>query len=133
MPQISTEALVGALLLIALAVGFQYLPKTTETPGLKGAKKKGKKKAKLGPAEELQLEKQFRTVTKGKRKPSGQGDGVGMAARSASIGESQESMGPVASIRRNSLDDAKSKPVPTKPKTLAEKLAPKPRKTKVDE
>ena len=133
MPQISTEALVGTLLLIALAVGYQYLPKITETPGPKGAKKKGRKKVKLTLAEEPQPEKQHGTGTKGKRKPSGQGDEVGMATKTASIGKSQESVNPTASIRRNSLDDAQSIPASAKSKTLAEKLAPKPRKTKVDE
>jgi hypothetical protein len=123
MPYISTETLIGGALLIVLAVGFQYLPKSTSQS--KGSKKKNKKKSKGSVLEdEPSLKGQDGKKGKGKRK---------------GVNRGIEGSGGVEVVEEKDDRPQVSMPLPTastmdsKPKTLAEKIAPKPVKTKVDE
>lgn len=131
MPYISTEALVGAALLIVLALGYQYLPNAPGSAGSKASKKKGKKKSKSTQIEETRPEPPVKPAAKGERKPSGSGD-----SRAAPPLEKQVSGGESASDRAEHgatfFTAITGGYQGAKPKTLAEKLAPKPRKSKVD-
>jgi len=132
MPYISTEALLGAALLIVFAIGYQYLPKSG-MPGSKATKKKNKKKAKPGPTEETVTESTSKGSTKGNRKdipPVRKGEGHTAGTIPARNGV-PVSGGAVQAVPSFAAVAGGSQP--TKPKTLAEKLAPKQRKTKVDE
>jgi hypothetical protein len=113
MPYISTEALVGAALVVGLALGYQYIPLPSSLASSGGAsssksKKKNKKKS-------SKASNPSATVTDGSRQDSPTPVDHGLKA------EGKE-------------DAAKVDPsIAQKPKTLAQKLAPQPRKTKVDE
>ena len=138
MPYISTEALVGAALLVVLAFGYQYIPKAGAE-----VKKKTKRKNKKVSGGTATSEPESTSSKKGKkRKPTKQG----RAATNGRAGSDEE----VESVERQggpSLEtSAASNGAPSfaavaggsstnkvKPKTLAEKIAPKARKTKVDE
>lgn len=156
MPYISTEALIGGALVLVLAVGYQFLPTSSAS---KSAKKRGKKKAKGSGAgsghasDELKLLVEAQATSggpegkkAGKRKkakeegklapPVVQGQAQSTTSVSASSGPSASS---------DSGEDTPAEPpsfasvaggsgqAKGKPKTLAERIAPKARKTKVDE
>ncbi len=133
MPYISTEALVGAALLVVLAVGYQYLPKAPGGSGSNAAKKKGKKRSKPTPAEEAQSEPAAKTGSKGKRKPSGSGEDVSRAAQAAKQAGNSTSMPDEVTNGSPSFAAVAGGSQSAMPKTLVERLAPKARKTKVDE
>lgn len=131
MPYISTEALVGAGLIVLLAFGYQY----TTAPGSTASSKKAKKKAKRksgkagGPVEASsvtasEVDSDVPAVAKKSKKGSKATPTPAASSTSAPL-EQVQSQPPPAD------DGAASQP--SKPKTLAEKLVPKPRKTKVDE
>lgn len=119
MPYISTEALIGAGLLVVLAVGYQYIPKATSSASSSGSKnkKKNKNKKKGLSAADTQAS----VSTKPEAAKGGNGDTTPRPFVPDTAGDEPKQQPP--------------KPVtqPAKPKTLAEKIAPKARKTKVDE
>lgn len=113
MPYISTEALVGAALVVGLALGYQYIPLPSSLASAGGggsskSKKKNKKKS-------SKSSNPSATVTDGSRQDGPTSVDSGLKAG----GNEQEAK----------VDP----PIAQKPKTLAQKLAPQPRKTKVDE
>lgn len=139
MPYISNEALVGAGLLVAVAVGYHFIPKATSTSASSANKKrknKNKKRAVPGAAtavDEPLSSEEGKNGKNGKRKDAAAGGTAASAqkhttttANASKAGESAPSFAEVAA-------PASTDPAPRKPKTLAEKLAPQPRKTKVDE
>jgi hypothetical protein len=113
MPYISTEALVGAALVVGLALGYQYIPLPSSLASAGGggsskSKKKNKKKS-------SKASNPGATVTDGSRH-----DGPTPVDSGLKAG--------------GKVEEAKADPaIAQKPKTLAQKLAPQPRKTKVDE
>jgi hypothetical protein len=126
MPYISTEALVGGVILVALALGYQYIPlPSSAASGTTGgsSKKKNKNKKKSGkgtagqdgPSDRVEQVKQ--NVTGGSKEANGSSDAFKTKAHEV-VANGQTSTATAA---------------PTKPKTLAQKLAPQPRKSKVDE
>lgn len=124
MPYISTEALVGGAILVALALGYQYIPLSSSSASGSSSgssKKKNKNKKKSGKASAGQ-EGQSENVGIIKQNDGGKGNPV-----NGSLDSSHAKAG-------NDLANAQKPTVPpTKPKTLAQKLAPQPRKSKVDE
>jgi len=124
MPYISTEALVGGAILVALALGYQYIPlpssAASETSS-GSSKKKNKNKKKSG---------------KGSTGGEGQ-NGIVEAAKQQDEGKGKTTNGSVDKPTPKTGDSAANgqtaSAAPTKPKTLAQKLAPQPRKSKVDE
>ena len=134
MPYISAEALVGAALLVVLAVSYHYLPQAPGASGSKASKKKSKKKAKADAPEEVAPVPLSKVGKKGKRKPSGRGltdDGAAPSHNAA--GSDEDFVVPIVPVEQNDLAEVAGASSPAKPKTLAERLKPKPRKTKVDE
>jgi hypothetical protein len=144
MPYISTEALVGGALLIVLALGYQYLPQTTSSSSTSKSKKKNKKKTKTPIEQELDKAgpsstgggaKTGKKGKKGKESsgiPNGTREQDSRDTSQPSLAPSQpETLGTKQSPTFAGVASASSQPA--KPKTLAEKIAPKPRKTKVDE
>lgn len=110
MPYISTEALVGLGLIGVLAWGWQYLPKATpSTNSASKSKKKNKKKNKATSTDGPEL----------RQDPE---------SRRTDLKEEPKPIAP-----ETGPEQKKDVSAPSKPKTLAEKIAPKPRKTKVDE
>lgn len=145
MPYVSTEALIGAGLVVLLAFGYQHI--TSTAPNATGAaaaskkkNKKNKKKSKTDDAPSAtvsEIESDAPHVAKGKGKKKATPVPVALAPvtdkapeKPPSAPVSQEAAPPAsfASAAGGSTPKA-----PTKPKTLAEKLVPKPRKTRVDE
>lgn len=143
MPDISYEALAGAALVIVLAVGYQYLPKAEDAPSGK-SKKKNKKKAKSGDDSGSATEtvKQGAEVMKAKaaevtKKAKGAPKAVEKKAETKPQSDKptpvpapitpDTSAPSFAEVAAESADEA------PKPKTLAQKIAPKNRKSKVDE
>lgn len=104
MPDISYEALAGAALVIVLAVGYQYLPKSDSA--ISKSKKKNKKKVK---------------------KEGESAKGV------ESVKKPKTAVPPPITPSDPSPSFAEVAAPEPKPKTLAQKIAPKNRKTKVDE
>jgi hypothetical protein len=138
MPYISTEALVGGALLIVLALGYQCLSHSASSSAPK-SKKKNKKRAKGNSGEEVKevAGAQAEGVKKGKRGKKGGGrvNGTGGQAQPPTRHEDMPAPPtPVAEeVEAQSFAEVASSSQPSKPKTLAEKIAPKQRKTKVDE
>lgn len=121
MPYISTEALVGAALLVVVALGYQYIPISTTGESSSGGSKSSKKK------------------NKKKSKATGASSGEATSANGDSTTAITSALTEKPSIKQNggaeqaeSSSSSKAEPK-TKPKTLAQKIAPQPRKTKVDE
>ncbi|KAL7419658.1 hypothetical protein Q5752_005572 [Cryptotrichosporon argae] len=109
MPYISTEALIASAFLVVLALGWQYMPNTNgATP--QGAAKKKKKAKRKGPAD------------------AGPPAGTRDEAREALGGKTAD-----AGTGRTAASTPTPELPQPKPKTLADKLAPKRRKTKVDD
>ncbi|ORY23445.1 hypothetical protein BCR39DRAFT_349847 [Naematelia encephala] len=128
MPYISPEVLVGSALLVVLAVGFRYLNPPSSSTASK--KKKNKKKTKGGATDEVvQSEEEVRSEKKGKRRTTGKPPAPNVSEKNM----------PEIIVREKATGTSDVKGVageaerPSKPKTLAEKIAPKPRKTKVDD
>jgi len=124
MPYISTEALVGGAILVALALGYQYIPlpsSVASETSSGSAKKKNKNKKKSG---------------KGNAGGEGQNGNV-EPVKQQDEGKSKKSNGSSETAPSKAGDTAANGQIPsaapTKPKTLAQKLAPQPRKSKVDE
>lgn len=140
MPDISYEALAGAALVIVLAVGYQYLPKADEASGPGGTSGKSKKK--------------------NKKKAKGKGEDEASGSASEEVKKGVEAVKPVNGKKDKAAPNPQAKSTPTpapppitpstaapsfaevaaeeteekpKPKTLAQKIAPKNRKSKVDE
>jgi hypothetical protein len=119
MPYISTEALVGAALLVIVALGYQYIPVTSadgsSSTNSKSSKKKNKKKSRTTGDVAISSAPLERTEP-----PKSTSKAIGKESRDE----------PVTALSPSSIaEPAKA----TKPKTLAQKIAPQPRKTKVDE
>lgn len=148
MPDISYEALAGAALVIVLAVGYQYLPKAEGGDGPrsgKAKKKNNKKKAKAGEESGSSTEavKQGVEEVKKKAKEVVKKGKNAVAAAPAPAPQptapepiTPESSAPsFAEVAAEGVDEKESTPKPemSKPKTLAQKIAPKNRKSKVDE
>ncbi|RSH84411.1 uncharacterized protein EHS24_005931 [Apiotrichum porosum] len=147
MPYISTEALVGAALIVVLAFGYQYTS-TPNTDGSQSASKKNKKnkkkKSKGGAADEpssipaSEIESDAPQSTK-KNKGKGKGKNVAAVAPVVQVVKAPSpSPSPTPTpepVAAPSFADAAAggQSKPSKPRTLAEKLVPKPRKTKVDD
>jgi hypothetical protein len=146
MPYISTEALIGGALLIVLALGYQYLPQTTSPSSTSKSKKKNKKKNNAKTPIEQELDKAGSSSTGGGAKKGKKGkesakiptgtreqDSRDTSQRPSSsslpetVGQKQSAESPSFAAVASASSQA------TKPKTLAERIAPKPRKTKVDE
>jgi hypothetical protein len=124
MPYISTEALVGAGLLVVLAVGYQYLPLAASSGSANSKKNKKNKKKSKGVA--TTNEPQLSSVPLPSAPVSEKAEnGVKGTAKPIPIE-------PLAKTPESTPQPAQPASVP-KPKTLAEKIAPQPRKTKVDE
>lgn len=146
MPYISTEALVGAALLVALAFGYQHITASGNeaTSSAKKKKKNNKKKGRSAATEDAApvavasgSEAETKS-TKNKKKNKGK--------QQSTVKESQSTPPPAAApqlpVSETVAEEPKSfaeaaqedgSQEPRKPKLLAEKLLPKPRKTKVDE
>lgn len=121
MPYISTEALVGGVLLLVLAFGYQFIPKSTD--GTAKSKKKNKKKS-GGLVPDKAGIKEKRGKSREDAHPKEE-----IPLKPIPTDLSAFSTPPTSFAAAASQPPAK----PAKPKTLAEKIAPKPRKTKVDE
>lgn len=159
MPEISYEALAGAALFVVLAVGYQYIPKGA-LDGVAGSaaggfasgaknKKKNKKKSKGGaaPSSASGEAGKEETATSAEEtdtpRPAATGAGKGKGKKGKSSSSSNNT--PTASqtfakvaeepngSQEGQLAPHQGQEQGRKPKTLAERLAPKPRKTKVDE
>jgi len=124
MPYISTEALVGGAILVVLALGYQYVPLPSSAAsgtGSGSSKKKNKNKKKSG---------------KGNAGGEGQNGNV-EPVRQQDEGKSKKTTGsaetPPSKAGGTAAKGQTPSAAPTKPKTLAQKLAPQPRKSKVDE
>ena len=124
MPYISTEALVGGAILVGLALGYQYIPLTSSVASgtsSGSSKKKNKNKKKSG---------------KGSSGQEGLSDNV-ESIRQETLGKGKGAHGsleqPGAKVNGDVNKGQASSAPSSKPKTLAQKLAPQPRKTKVDE
>lgn len=142
MPYISSEALIGAALVVVLAVGYQYMPTSgSDVAGTakKNNKKKNKKKSKAAgevassvPPSEVESD-----ATASKKKGKGKAKAVKSTAAPASPAPApatpDQQSSDSESTSAPSFAAAASKSAPTKPRLLAEKILPKPRKTKVDE
>lgn len=148
MPYISTEALVGGALLVVLALGYQYVVAgksdfDTASPAKK-KRKTNKKKNKPSSVDEVisvttasASEPETAKSTKSEKKAKGKQ----RAAVNDLQHPAQPSPAPVSPEPVTTPEESKSfadvaSDVPrgaVKPKMLAEKLLPKPRKTKVDE
>lgn len=123
MPYISTEALVGAALLVVVALGYQYIPKTggEAATASKAIKKKNKKKAKASGGSTTASDIKDAVTTgpssskKGNETIKSKENGAGSTSKAAPSDPAQ--------VSRQTA----------KPKTLAQKIAPQPRKSKVDE
>lgn len=147
MPYISTEALIGGALLIVLALGYQYLPQTTSSSSTSKSKKKNKKKTKtpieqeLGKAGPISTGGGAKKGKKGKQTSAGIPNGNGAREQDSrdtsqppSAPSQPETLGTKQAAQSPSFAAVASASSQTaKPKTLAERIAPKPRKTKVDE
>lgn len=140
MPDISYEALAGAALVIVLAVGYQYIPKADADaagPGASGkSKKKNKKKVKGSKLEEVESgsasetsKKMEEAKTKAK-KGKGERSNTSIPPAPAPIAAEPEAP---SSAEVTSDGTEQTKEEKAKPKTLAQKIAPKNRKSKVDE
>jgi hypothetical protein len=124
MPYISTEALVGGAILVALALGYQYIPLPSSaasgtSSGSSKKKNKNKKKSGKGSAGG---EGQNGTVEPVKQQDEG---------KAKTINRSVDK--PIPKPEDSAVNGQTPSAAPTKPKTLAQKLAPQPRKSKVDE
>ena len=134
MPYISTEALVGTLLLIALAVGYQYLPKASEAKGSRAGKKRNKKKSKSTAVEESSAGSASRSAKVQAKSKSAQLHENGhetihsKASNNHRLSISEETAD--INIAHGATGNNQQS---SKPRTLAEKLGPKVRKTRVDE
>jgi hypothetical protein len=124
MPYISTEALVGGVILVALALGYQYIPLPSSvasgtTGGSSKKKNKNKKKSGKGNAGQDGPSNPVEQVKEGLKGNGREADGSPHApqAKADQVAEKAQT----------------STAAPQKPKTLAQKLAPQPRKSKVDE
>ncbi|GMK58231.1 hypothetical protein CspeluHIS016_0502630 [Cutaneotrichosporon spelunceum] len=146
MPYVSTEALVGAALVVVLAFGYQQMTSTgshndnnsSSTASKKKSKKNKKKKTGadtpvdtpvvLSEAEEPKSEpkkgKKGKPLTLVKQEIKPLPTTIPTPAVGATPEESEEIESPSFAAATRTR---------TKPKTLAEKLVPKPRKTKVDD
>ena len=127
MPYISTEALVGAGLLVVLAVGYQFMP-TGSGSGSANSKKNKKNKKKTKSAA-TGNEQQVVSVPL---------PPAPVATSKAAANGLKQDISAKESTTAKPADKAEStvqpaQPAPAKPKTLAEKIAPQPRKSKVDE
>lgn len=154
MPEVSYEALAGAALLVVLAVGYQYIPKGA-LDGVAGAgangssssknKKKNKKKGKgaasggAGSKEEVAGTSAEETDTAGPTAPTS-AKGKGKKGKSASNSSTPTASQTFAKVAKEPNGSQEGELAPhqgqeqgRKPKTLAERLAPKSRKSKVDE
>lgn len=118
MPYISTEALVGAALLVVVALGYQYIPKAGEGGAGAGARSSKSSKKK----------------NKKKNKSAGSKDDTAPAVPVSSDSKTEKKSQPNGSTQQNgSATTLAPAPAAVKPKTLAQKIAPQPRKSKVDE
>lgn len=145
MPYVSTEALVGAALVVLLAFGYQYTSTSTSQGASSSSAKKNKKKSKRkGGKAGIALEAQS-SVT------ASEVDSDAPASSLSKPPASKSKKTPTSNVSKPATTlpvahdiPAKAEPTsfadaaggssqPAKPKTLAEKLVPKPRKTKVDE
>jgi hypothetical protein len=147
MPYISTEALIGGALLIVLALGYQYLPQTTSPSSTSKSKKKNKKKNNTKTPIEQELDKTGPSSTGGgaKKGKKGKESSARIPAGTREQDSRDTSQPPLSTSPPQTVGQKPSAESPSfaavasassqaaKPKTLAERIAPKPRKTKVDE
>lgn len=145
MPYISTEALVGAALLVALAFGYQHITASGNdaTSSAKKKKKNNKKKSKSAVPDDvapIAVASGSETETKNnksKKKNKGKQQATVKDPKSTPPATTPRSPAPEPvpdepkSFAEAAQEDGSQEP--KKPKMLAEKLLPKPRKTKVDE
>jgi hypothetical protein len=133
MPHISTEALVGAALVVLLAVGYQYIPKANAP----ARKKKTKRRAKASTATAVATPSNAPGAdTASKERAIATSKGVSRSTITTRDGSSEPNLSSESSDQPSSFSAAAKIPPAApqqRPKTLAEKIAPKPRKTKVDE
>ena len=138
MPEISYEALAGAALLVVLAVGYQYIPKGAleQVTGPSSANS-GKNKKDDGTSADDTDTPALATKAGSTGSAKGTGKKSKSSASNASTPTASETF---AAVAREPEGSAEGELAPhqgqeqgKKPKTLAERLAPKPRKTKVDE
>ncbi|KAL1409536.1 hypothetical protein Q8F55_003520 [Vanrija albida] len=152
MPYISTEALIGAALVVVLAFGYQYIPKATDgaAQGGSGSGKKKNKKSKrktvtgksgaAGNSDEAPSAATTEVdsdapakAKKGKAKGKAAAAPVPAAAPAPAVVAEAARDQPAEAAPASFAAAAGGSTTPAKPKTLAEKLVPKPRKTKVDD
>ncbi|KAK4687261.1 hypothetical protein P7C73_g2870, partial [Tremellales sp. Uapishka_1] len=133
MPYISTEALVGGALLAVLVLGYQYIPKTTDPTGKSSnAKKKNRKRTKGDKAVEVNdLPAKSTPVFNAKNDKA-------RPKPEPSPAEPRPEASPVPATAQQPASEDDPSPsfaaaAAARPKTLAEKLLPKTRKTKVDD
>lgn len=131
MPYISTEALVGAGLLVVLAVGYQYMPTGAASGSANAKKNKKNKKKSKGAA--TPNEPQLTSVPLPPGPPSGQAKPAENGLKPETSANEPQLERPPAGSEPPTQPAQPVQPAAPKPKTLAEKIAPQPRKTKVDE
>ena len=125
MPYISTEALVGGAILVALALGYQYIPLPSSAASATSSgssKKKNKNKKKSGKGSAAGEGQNGNLEPVNKQQDEGKAE---IANRSGDK--------PISTAGDAPATGQTPAVVATKPKTLAQKLAPQPRKSKVDE
>lgn len=151
MPYVSTEALVGAGLVVLLAFGYQHITSTSTatdnaagTTGAAKKKNKNKKKKSAGAgagashadSPSIGVSEADSDVPQAKGKGNGKKNvapvPVAVAAKAAPTPSPEPEAAPPTSFAA-AAGGASSPTPPRKPKLLAEKLLPKPRKTVVDE
>jgi hypothetical protein len=144
MPYISTETLIGGALLIVLAVGYQYIPQTSSDQvkakakiNKKKPKKKGKTSTGSGDEEgedKVELEEETKKG-KGKRKGNFSSADTSSSRTTTGTPEGSTANQPssFAAAVTSGVGEKSQAPISSKPKTLAQKIAPQPRTTRVDE
>ncbi|KAK1927407.1 hypothetical protein DB88DRAFT_29946 [Papiliotrema laurentii] len=134
MPYISTEALVGAGLLVVLAFGFQYVQSSSSShatsPSTSGAKNKKRNKKKSKAGGEDKSDSTSASSTPAQSLPSAHP--AQPAVEKQKLPNAQAAQAPKQPEELSARPSQPAQAVP-KRKTLAEKIAPQPRKTKVDD
>ncbi|TXT04251.1 hypothetical protein VHUM_04249 [Vanrija humicola] len=153
MPYISTEALVGTALVAVLAIGYHLMPKGAEAGSSGGSGKKKNKKSKRKTTAAAAV-KSGAAAGNSDEAPSAattevESDAPAKAKKGKGKAAAKASPAPAPKPAPAAVDTARDQPkpasfaaaaggsstpsAPAKPKLLAEKILPKPRKTKVDD
>ncbi|EIW68884.1 hypothetical protein TREMEDRAFT_62603 [Tremella mesenterica DSM 1558] len=139
MPYISTEALAGATLLLVLVFGYQYIPKASSDSAV-ASKSKKKQKKKNRPVDHGEISDTSMMASQSDTSrakaseadlPSHTSTTSKQKSKARASSQSPAQTGTTQPLSFASV--AASHAGPSRPKTLAERIAPKPVKTKVDD